>query len=479
MVQPTPQELLRRLPPVNAVLEGLSPSDRAYAPDGEWVEEIRRALAELRAQVLSGEIGPVGLERASVASSVIAATRKRIARRRDPGLVRVVNATGVVLHTNLGRAALPPAALEALAAHGAGYQLLAADRETGERAPRERHVDGLLRRLTGCEAATTVNNNAAATMIVLAAMAAGKEVVVSRGQLVEIGGAYRIPDVMAMSGAVLREVGTTNRTHLRDYEKAIGPGTGLLMRIHTSNYRVVGFQGEVPLEDLVALGRAHGVPVADDLGSGALVSLAGQGLAGDEPLVSASLAAGADLVTASGDKLIGGPQMGLILGKADAVARVRAHPLYRAVRCDKLKLVAMEATLRLFLHPERLRETHPTFAALTATPERLRARAEALLPKARAAAPGLAIELVEASDAVGAGSLPTVELPGVALRVTSRTMEAGQLARRLRAGATPVFATVKDAAVLLHVRTLQPDEDAALCAALAEAAGVEGTGLPT
>ena len=191
MAQPTPQELLRRLPPVNAVLDGLSAADRAYAPDAEWVEEIRRALAELRAQVLSGEIGPLGLARASGASSVIAATRKRIARRRDPGLVRVVNATGVVLHTNLGRAALPPAALAALAADGAGYQLLAADRETGERAPRERHIDGLLRRLTGCEAATTVNNNAAATMIVLAAMAAGKEVVVSRGQLVEIGGAQR------------------------------------------------------------------------------------------------------------------------------------------------------------------------------------------------------------------------------------------------------------------------------------------------
>jgi L-seryl-tRNA(Ser) seleniumtransferase len=424
----------------------------------------------VRAAILSGEMGAVGAGRAGLASALLAAARRRIARRRDPGLVRVVNATGVVLHTNLGRAPLPPAALEALARHGAGYQLLAADRETGERAPRERHVDALLRRLTGAQAVTTVNNNAAATMIVLAAMAAGKEVVVSRGQLVEIGGAYRIPDVMAMSGAVLREVGTTNRTHLRDYEKAIGPNTGLLLRVHTSNYRVVGFQGEVALEDLVALGRAHGVPVADDLGSGALVSLTEQGLALDEPLVRSSLAAGADLVTASGDKLIGGPQMGLVLGSAEAVARVRAHPLYRAVRCDKLKLIAMEATLRLFLHPERLAATHPTYAALTVKAPALRARAEALSPRVRAVVPTWSVEVVEVADAVGAGSLPTVELPGVALRLAAPGIEAGALAARLRVAPTPVFTTVADGYVHLHVRTLLPDDDAALLAALSAAA---------
>ena len=466
MVLPTPAELLRRLPPVNEILAARTESDRTYAPDSEWTEEARLALAEVRAKVLSGEMGPVGFERASLASAVLSAAKKRIARRRDPGLVRVVNATGVVLHTNLGRAALPAAALAALAAHGSGYQLLAADRETGERAPRERHIDTLLKRLTGAEAATTVNNNAAATMIVLAALAAGKEVIVSRGQLVEIGGAYRIPDVMAMSGAVLREVGTTNRTHLRDYEKAIGPNTGMLLRVHTSNYRIVGFEGEVPLDDLVALGRAHGLPVVDDVGSGALVSLKGQGLPGDEPLIADSIRAGADLVTASGDKLIGGPQMGLVIGKADAVARVRAHPLYRAVRCDKLTLIAMEATLRLFLHPERLRDTHPTFAALTADPASLRARAEALLPRVRAAAPRWTVDVVEAKDAVGAGSLPTVELPGYAIRVTAPGIEAGELGKRLRGGAMPIFSTVSDGAVHLHVRTILADEVEALLAAI-------------
>ena len=467
---PTPQDLLRSLPPVHDVAAALSPQDLAYAPRDEWIAETRLALAELRAKVLSGEIGPVGLARASVAASVHASGKRRIARRRDPGLVRVVNATGVVLHTNLGRAALPPAALEALARHGPGYQLLAADRETGERAPRERHVESILRRLTGAEAVTVVNNNAAATLIVLAAMAHGKEVVVSRGQLVEIGGAYRIPEVMAQSGAVLREVGTTNRTHLRDYEKAIGPSTALLLRVHTSNYRVVGFQGEVPLEDLVALGAAHGIPVADDLGSGALVALSGQGIPGDEPLVSASVSAGADLVTASGDKLIGGPQMGIVLGKADAVARVRAHPLYRAVRCDKLSLIAMEATLRLFLHPERLVETHPTFAALSAGRDALLGRARALADRVRAEFSGaLDVEACEAADAVGAGSLPTVELPGAAVRVRAKGIEAGAFAKRLRAAATPVFSTVKDDAVLLHVRTMLPGEEDVVLAGLREA----------
>lgn len=471
MAPPTSAELLRRLPPVHEVLAARGEGDRAYAPDAEWTEEVRLALAEVRARVLSGELGAVGFERASPPSAVLSAAKKRIARRRDPGLVRVVNATGVVLHTNLGRAALPPVALEALASHGGGYQLLAADRETGERAPRERHIDALMRRLTGAEAMTTVNNNAAATMIVLAALAAGKEVIVSRGQLVEIGGAYRIPDVMALSGAVLREVGTTNRTHLRDYEKAIGPNTAMLLRVHTSNYRVVGFEGSVPLEDLVALGKAHGLAVVDDVGSGALVSLAGQGLPGDEPLIADSIRAGADLVTASGDKLIGGPQMGLVIGKADAVARVRAHPLYRAVRCDKLSLIAMEATLKLFLHPEKLPGTHPTYAALTAAPAALRARADALLPRVRAAAPSFTVDVVTASDAVGAGSLPTVELPGYAVRLVAPAIEAGELARRLRAGDTPVFTTVSDGAVHLHVRTILPEDDDALLRALADVAG--------
>jgi L-seryl-tRNA(Ser) seleniumtransferase len=465
---------------VNAILEGLAPADLDYAPREEWLEEVRQALAEVRAKVLSATLGPVALRGACAVPAVLDAARRRIARRRDPGCVRVVNATGVVLHTNVGRAALPPAALEALAEHARGYQLLAADRETGERAPRERHVEALLRRLTGAEAATVVNNNAGATLIVLAALAHGREVVVSRGQLVEIGGQYRIPEVMEQSGAILRDVGTTNRTHLKDYENAISPRTALLLRVHTSNYRVEGFTGEVPLEKLVALGRAYGIPVVDDLGSGALVSLREHGIPGEEPLVQESVAAGADLVTASGDKLIGGPQSGIVVGTRESVARVRAHPLYRALRCDKLKLVALEATLRLFLHPPDLARTHPTYAMLTARRDALRERADLLARRLRSLprVAGLAADVEDASDAVGAGSLPTLELPGAAVRLRVEGTEAGELARRLRAGATPVFTTVHDGAVHLHVRTLLPgDEDdvvAAVAAAAGPSAGTEG-----
>ena len=468
-----PAFLLRRLPPVNDVLAAITEQDLAYAPREEWVEDVRQALAEVRAKILSGDIGPLVLERTATARSVLDASRTRIARRRDPGCVRVVNATGVVLHTNLGRAALPEAAIEALVAHARGNQLLAADRETGERAPRERHVEKLFRRLTGAEAATVVNNNAGATMIVLAALARGREVIVSRGQLVEIGGAYRIPAVMRQSGAILREVGTTNRTHLKDYENAINENTGLILRVHTSNYRVEGFSKEVGLADLMALGRAYRVPVADDLGSGALVSLAARGLPGDEPLIRESVEAGCDLVTASGDKLIGGPQMGIIVGTRESVARVRAHPLYRALRCDKLTLIAMEATLRLFLDEDRLASVHPTVAGLSADPRDLRVRADALLARLADLEP-LARGQVRASveeigDAVGAGSLPTITLPGWAVWLRPRDVEAGELARRMRAAPVPVFTTVRDQAVQVHVRTLLPGDDACVERALASA----------
>lgn len=466
-----PGELLRRLPAVGALLEALAPGDRALAPHEEWGEELRQALSEVRARVRAGSLGPVALAQAGSADALCAAARRRIQRRRDPGCVRVVNATGVVLHTNLGRAPMPPAAVEALARHAPGYALLAADAEGGERSPRERHVERLLRRLVGSEAATVVNNNAAATLLALAALAEGREVVVARGQLVEIGGAYRIPEVMEQSGAVLREVGTTNRVHLRDYEQAINERTALLMRVHTSNYRIEGFHGEVPLEALAGLARAYGIALVDDLGSGALVPLGAQGVPGEEPLIRQSLEAGADLVTASGDKLIGGPQMGLLLGTREMVARVRAHPLYRAVRCDKLTLIAMEATLRLFLDPASLPRTHPTYAMLTAGREALGERARALAARLApaAAAHGLAVAVADAADAVGGGALPTVELPGAAVRLAHPALEAGELARRLRHAPTPVFSTVRDAAVWLHLRTLLPGDEEAVVAAVSGA----------
>jgi len=418
------------------------------------------------------------LAKARAPNAVLGAARRRIERRRDPGCVRVINATGVVLHTNLGRAALPQAALDALALHGPGYQLLAADVMGGERSPRERHVEALLQQLTGCEAATVVNNNASATMLALAALGADREVVVARGQLVEIGGAYRIPDVMRQSGAILREVGTTNRVHLKDYENAITDRTSLLMRVHTSNYRVEGFHGEVGIEEIVALAKAYGILVVDDLGSGALVSMAEQGLPGEEPLIRSSIDAGVDLITASGDKLIGGPQMGIMVGTRECVARVRAHALFRAVRCDKLTLIAMEAVLRLFLHPETLADTHPTYAMLTAKQPDLRVKAEALAERLRASpaakSGAVHVDVRDAGDAVGAGSLPTVELPGAAVTLTAAGMEAGEFARRLREHRSPVFTTVHDHIVHLHARTVRPDEvDDIVAAVEAAVAGGE------
>lgn len=452
-----PQALLRTLPPVNEVLEGVGESHLAQAPREEWVEEIRQSLSDLRARVLSGHIGPVVLEKQKKPEALLAAALRRIERKRDPGCVRVVNATGVVLHTNIGRASMPPSVLEALQEHGRGYQLLAADAMGGERSGRERHVERLFQQLTGCEAATVVNNNAAATMIALAAVAEGREVVVARGQLVEIGGAYRIPEVMEQSGAILHEVGTTNRVHLRDYENAINENTACLMRVHTSNYEVQGFTGEVSIEDMVGLAKQYGIPVVDDLGSGALVSLKDQGVPGEEPLISESIKAGVDLITASGDKLIGGPQMGIMVGTREMIARVRRHPLYRAIRCDKLTLIAMEATLRCFLHPEKLKETHPTYAMLTADKGVLEARAKALAD--RLGEFDAEVAAVPGNDTVGAGSLPTVQIPGAVVRIKSQQMEAGELAQNMRLYNPPVFTTVHDHAVHIHVRTLQPGDE--------------------
>lgn len=470
------QALLRSLPPVGELIDGVGKRGLVLAPREEWLVEIRQSLSDLRAKVLSGSMGPVVLERARAPGAVLAAARRRIERRRDPGCVRVVNATGVVLHTNLGRAAMPQAALDALQKHAPGYQLLAADATGGERSPRERHVEALFQQLTGCEAATVVNNNASATMLALAALAEGREVVVARGQLVEIGGSYRIPDVMRQSGALLREVGTTNRVHLNDYENAITDQTSLLMRVHTSNYRVEGFHGEVGIEDMVAMAKAYGVRVVDDLGSGALISIAAHGVPGEEPLIRTSIEAGVDLITASGDKLIGGPQMGIMVGTRESIARVRAHPLFRAVRCDKLTLIAMEAVLRLFLHPETLAQTHPTFAMLTATQAYVRKQAEALAERLRATTAvtsgAVRVEVIDAGDAVGAGSLPTVQLPGAAVTLVAAGMEAGELARRLREHRSPVFTTVHDHIVHLHARTVQSDEVEEIASALEAAIAV-------
>jgi len=355
--------LLRRIPKVDLLLAAgeLAPLVAAY-PRPEVVRALRATLDELRAAAARGDLAAAALAPAAIAESLA----RRLARRFRPYYGRVINATGVILHTGLGRAPLAPAAAAALARLAPHPQRVEIDLESGRRGGRDEGCARLLRELTGAEAATVVNNNAAATLLILAALARGRRVLLSRGEMVEIGGSYRIPEILRESGAELTGVGTTNRTHLRDYREALGDDVGLILKVYTSNYRVVGFTREVEVAALAALGREHGVPVAHDLGSGCLIDLAPHGLPG-EPVVQASVAAGADLVCFSGDKLLGGPQAGIVVGRAAAVERCRRHPLFRALRPGRLIYAALEATLRLYLDADAavLRQV-PALARLTA-----------------------------------------------------------------------------------------------------------------
>jgi L-seryl-tRNA(Ser) seleniumtransferase len=446
------QARLRALPSVSRLLE--RPDVTAWLaahsrPDVTGA--LRGALDAARGRVTAGEAAPE-------ADVVVADAARRLKCALRPGLHRVVNGTGVILHTGLGRAVLPQAALDALVAHGSGYQLLAVDDETNERGRRERFCESILRELTGCEAATIVNNNAAAVMLVLNTMAAGREVIVSRGQLVEIGGAFRMPEVMARAGCRMVEVGCTNRTHLRDYRAAITPNTGALIRVHPSNYRVQGFTNEVEIEELVELGRAHGIPVIDDLGSGALVRL---GVTHDEPLVGDSLKAGADVVTCSADKLIGGPQGGVILGSQRWVSACDDNQLARALRVGKLDLIALEATLRMFRDPAELVRDHPTARMMTESKESVTARAEALAASLRAEIPGIDVIVVDSPAYAGSGALPVREIPSAAVAIAPPTgVPAAEVARRLRTGDPSLFVRIADGRLLVDPRTLQPGEEA-------------------
>jgi L-seryl-tRNA(Ser) seleniumtransferase len=379
---------------------------------------------------------------------------ERAAARLRPSLRRVVNATGVIVHTNLGRAPLSEDARAAVLRAATGYSNLELDLGEGRRGSRHEHVEALLRELTGAEAATVVNNCAAAVLLAAAALAGdGREVVVSRGQLIEIGGSFRIPDVVAQSGAVLREVGTTNRTRLRDFASALGDATGAILRAHPSNFRAVGFVEEVSIEALCGLG----VPVIDDVGSGVLTDDDDAPLLADEPAVRRSVRAGAALVCFSGDKLLGGPQAGVLVGTADAVGAAKRHPLARALRIDKLSLAALEATLALYRDPDRARREIPVLAMLEADPAVLQTRAERL---ARA----IGGEVVEAVAKVGGGALPLLELTGPAVALHSESPDA--TAARLRAGDPPVLARIQDGRVLLDPRTMADEEVAWVVAAL-------------
>jgi L-seryl-tRNA(Ser) seleniumtransferase len=454
------RERLRGLPGVDSVLERLTQDPLPVGAEARvWV--IREVLEEYRRRLRDGTL-PAG--EGTDLEAVARRSRERLSALLTVRPEPVINATGVLVHTNLGRAPLSAPAVAHLARTAAGYSDLEYDLEAGARGSRSQHVRDLLRLLTGAEDALVVNNNAAAVLLALGTLARGREVVVSRGELVEIGGSFRIPEILEQSGARLREVGTTNRTHRRDYEAALGPETGLLLKVHTSNYRVTGFTAEVEIDELVELGRAHGVPVLYDLGSGALLEVP-PGSRRPEPRVGDVVAKGIDVVTFSGDKLLGGPQAGCVVGSREAVDRMRRHPLARAVRIDKLLLSGLQATLAAYLEEGRAIREIPVLRMLFEAPEAGRERAERF---ARALSERFGepppLVMVETSGApVGGGSLPLEELPSTVVVLDPRPrVSAARLERALRHVRPAVLGRIREERILLDLRTVAVEEEGQL-----------------
>jgi L-seryl-tRNA(Ser) seleniumtransferase len=463
-------ELLRHLPGVDELLAQPRMAELAARTDRALLVEIARAiLADLRASILGSGNAPhrgTAVVLALTPEAIQHRIADEVARILTHSLQPVINATGVILHTNLGRAPLPAAVVEEFRRTATQYSNLEYDLETGKRGKRDVHTAHLLTRLTGAEAAIVVNNCAAAVLLVLAALAKHGEVLVSRGELIEIGDGFRIPEIMAESGAVLREVGATNRTHLADYERAIGGQTKLLLRVHPSNFKMVGFTEKPPLEELVALSRRTGLPLVEDLGSGSLTDLSAFGVV--EPTVRQSLEAGVDLVLFSGDKLLGGPQAGIIAGKEELVIRIRRHPLFRALRVDKLTIAALETTLGAYLRAAW--DEVPALRMLRMTCDELQQRCEGFLARLTPQLPPGEVEcdLVDGASLAGGGSTPSQSLPTKLLRFASARHSAAQLAQRLRRGpgAVAVVARVEDERLVIDLRTVFGEQDAALAAAL-------------
>lgn len=442
--------LMRQLPKVDEMMRSMALEGITDAPAVLIKLACQKEIQLERQKILSGESCQLSKD------ELIRRIKAEIERQNQPHLRRVVNGTGIVLHTNLGRARLSQTVSESMKEISGSYSNLEYHLETGERGSRYDHVEQLLTFLTGAEAALVVNNNAAAVYLVLNSMAKGKEVIVSRGELVEIGGAFRVPEIMTASGCRLTEVGTTNKTHERDYEDNISENTGALLKVHTSNYKIIGFTEEVSLEQMKAVGERHGLPVIYDLGSGLLADLKAYGI-GDEPTVKDCLEQRADIVCFSGDKLLGGPQAGIIVGKACYINQMKKNHLLRALRIDKLTLNALELTLRQYLSPETAMEQIPTLKMITEPLERLREKAEhlhSLLVKQ----PGVQVEVLETEGQIGGGTMPGVNLASYAVGISVERVSADMLESILRNNSVPIIARIWKNKVLLDVRTMSEED---------------------
>lgn len=452
------QEFLRRIPAVNTIIAHAKATQLIDMYSHTLVAEAAAFVtAKLRADILKA--GEDELANFSVnLTMAVDLLDKKVKEMVRPNLRKVINATGIVLHTNLGRAILADSAVAGIASVAGSYNNLELDLDTGERGSRYVHVEELLCQITGAEGALVVNNNAAAVLLVLNTFAQGKEVIVSRGQLVEIGGSFRIPDVMAASGATLIEVGTTNKTHLKDYQNAITTETAMVLKIHTSNYKVVGFTSEVSNEEMVELGRINHLPVMEDLGSGVLINLKKYGLQ-EEPTVQDAVNAGVDVVTFSGDKLFGGPQAGIIVGQKDLIEKMKKNPLTRALRVDKFTFAALEATLKLYIDEDQAITKIPTLQMLTISVEELNQRARRLSRRLKQVLAGKAkISVIDGFSQVGGGALPTADIPSILVAIDPEDISVTILEKKLRTGDIPVLARIHKEQLLIDIRTVRDEE---------------------
>ena len=459
------QALLRQLPGVDYLME-LAKKEASFKsiPQTVVADSIRSVISVKRQAILNSD---PAVNKASLSDSrMIDAVKQAVNIAMTPNLRRIINATGVVVHTNLGRSLLAPEAIENLLTVAGRYSNLEYDLSVGKRGSRYSSVEDLICEISGAEAALAVNNNAGAVFLCLETIARGKEVIVSRGELVEIGGSFRVPDVMAKSGGILKEIGTTNRTHLRDYENAIGPNTGLLLKVHTSNYSVVGFTAEVALRDLVALGAANELPVMEDLGSGTFIDFSKYGLL-KEPTVQESVSTGTDVITFSGDKLLGGPQAGIIVGKKAVIDLIKKNPITRALRIDKLTLAALESTLRLYRDEEKASRIIPTLRMIMLPLGEIQKRARRLAERLKKIGDSrMHIQLLERSSKTGGGALPLMELPSLCVGVQIEGISPNKLEKMMRSYEPPIIARIEDDLYVMDPRTIQEDEFATIETAL-------------